>query len=275
MTILITGATGFIGASLLEFLSKDHQVFGIAREKKEDKRIIPSNLLNYEETSDAISQDLSKVDVIIHLASKMASQAEADDISILFDNVTMSKNVFLLAKKLQAQKVINFSSTAVYPNVDGNYDEVSIIDPSPNTDCIYGLSKFNSEVLLNFWLSKENILLSNLRVSQVYGENMNKDRIMPIMEKELREKNTITVFGDGERIINFTSIDYLISTVKLFVEKDLPGIYNVGERNVSILNIAEEIILKMGNKDSKILKTKAGNRSRFNINTNKLKTINN
>lgn len=275
MTILITGAIGFIGTALMQFLSKNHQVFGIARVKKDDKKIIPADLLNYEETENAILAVISKADVIIHLASKMASQAEADDISILFDNVTMSKNVFLLAKKLQVQKVINFSSSAVYPNVDGDYDESSTVDPSPNTDCIYGLSKFNSEVLFNFWLQKENILLSHLRISQVYGDNMNKDRIMPTMEKELKEKNTITVFGDGERVLNITSLNFLINKVVLFVEKDLPGIYNIGEKNISLLNIAEEIILKQGNKDSKIIKTKAGNRSRFSIKTNKLNTVSN
>ena len=273
MTILITGSTGFIGISLLESLTKNHQVFGLTRSQKKDSKFITTDLLDYEATEKTVLSVISKADIIIQLASKMSDPSNGNDLSILFDNITMSRNVFLLAKKLGVCKLINFSSNAVYPNIDGLYSEESVIDPSLNTDCIYGLSKYNSEVLLKNWLQRENIILTNLRISQVYGKGMNQDRIMPKMEQELNNTNTITVFGDGERVINITSLEFLIEKVELFVEKDLPGIFNIGEKNISLLEIAEEIISQKGNRDSKIIKTSSGNRSRFYIDTKKLNTL--
>ena len=273
MTILITGSTGFIGSNLVEQLSKNHQVYGLTRDDKIDKKYIKADLLDYTQSTIAIFNKITKVDVIIHLASRISLLGDIDNLSILSDNIQISQNLFYLAKRLNVEKIINFSSNAVYPNIDGTYDENSVIDPSNNTDCIYGLSKFNSEILLKYWCQKEDISFSNLRISQVYGKGMNQNRIIPQMEKELAENNTITVYGDGIRMINLTSIEFLLEKVNLFVEKNLHGTYNIGEKNISIMQLAEEIISQYGNENSTIIKEARGNKSLFKMDSSKLNTI--
>lgn len=93
----------------------------------------------------------------------------------------------------------------------------------------------------------------HLRVSQVYGAGMREDRIMKVMEKELKDKNTITVFGKGERISNFIDIETLVYKIKLLLNYSYSNIFNIGKENLSYKELAEKIIMKYGNEDSKIV----------------------
>ena len=147
--------------------------------------------------------------------------------------------------------------------------------PQNNPDCIYGLSKFASEVLLDYFLRNEDICIVHLRVAQVYGEGMRQDRIIPVMRKELEEKNTITVYGNGERQSCFIEIGKLLETVDYFIQNKLDGVFNVGDENNSYVDLAEIMIEQFGDEDSTILMNPQGNKEKFNLDTSKLlKTIN-
>jgi len=52
---------------------------------------------------------------------------------------------------------------------------------------------------------------------------------MPVMLKELKEKNVITVFGNGEKITNFIYIDKLLSAVNFFIENNSESIFNIDD----------------------------------------------
>jgi hypothetical protein len=107
----------------------------------------------------------------------------------------------------------------------------------------------------------------------VYGEGINKSRIWPVMEAELKEKNTITVFGNGKRLINQINIHALVSIVKKFVEKDIPGIYNVNEETISLGDLAKRIIFQKGNAESKIVLVEKGNSYQFKVDSAKLQSV--
>ena len=146
--------------------------------------------------------------------------------------------------------------------------------PQENNDCLYGLSKFSSEVLLDFSLKNEDIRIVHLRVGQVYGEGMRQDRIIPVMRKELEERNTITVYGNGERQSCFIEIGKLVETVDCFIKNKFDGVFNVGDENKSYVNLAKTVIEQFGNEDSSIKIYPHGNQEKFNLDTSKLqKTI--
>lgn len=280
LSILITGANGFIGKHLIKYLEKNYNIFTII---SNSSKYIPSNIRN-KNVIDLTDKDYTKdyfeefkkkynIDIIIHLASKLASPIEINNINILYQNIKITESVVEIAKILKPKKIINFSSIAVYPNTDGIYSESSEIKPSANTDCWYGLSKFCSENIFDFILRNENIVISNLRVAQVYGEGMREDRTIPMMLKEVKEKNTITIFGDGERVSNFMMLDELLNILEQFILKDLHGIYNIGCENLSYMDLAKKLINKYGNKESKIIKKSTGSRAKFYLNTTKINNI--
>lgn len=76
----------------------------------------------------------------------------------------IAKNMALAIKSINVKSLVNLSSSSVYPNVDGVFNELSIPDPSQNPDCFYGLSKFNSEVIFNFILSNVSTSILHLRL---------------------------------------------------------------------------------------------------------------
>lgn len=280
MNIIVTGANGFIGKHICSFLEKQsHKVFKIVRENKNNlENTIELDLTNKNAVLNFIEdfQKNNKIDIIINLASKLANveQNEDEQLQVLIDNIKITKNIVSLVKELKPQKLINFSSIAVYPNIDGDFDEKSQIKMSANAECMYGLSKFCSENIFDYMLKNQDITVSHLRVSQVYGDGMRQDRILSIMKQELQEKNTITVFGEGQRESNFINVNKLTELLNYFINNNIHGIYNVGDELLSYLQLAEKIISKNGNNDSIIIKKIEGSRSKFHLNTDKLtKTI--
>lgn len=278
MNILVTGANGFIGKHICTFLEEqDHNVYKIVRQKQEPQtNTICADLADNNSVATVIKKlNKTNIDLIIHLASKLVNinQDESEQVQVLIDNIQITKNIVDLAKQLNPTKLINFSSMAVYPNKNGDFTEDSQIKMSDNVECLYGLSKFCSENIIDHMLKGQPLKISHLRVSQVYGEGMREDRIFSIMLKELEEKNTITVFGNGERESNFININKLFQLLNYFILNDICGIYNVGDEVLSYLDLAQKIIREKGNKDSSIIKKEEGSKAKFSLNTNKLKQL--
>ena len=276
MNILITGAGGFIGTHLYNHLKKKHDITRIfsSNQSVGGKNNYFVDLTRRTEVEN-LTQDLSttKFDAVIHLASKMASPEDIENMSILKENIDMIDNMVLMLKKIKPKVVIHFSSMAVYPNTSGLFSEHSLPLPQKNLDCFYGFSKLASEVILDFLLRKEYIRIVHLRVAQVYGEGMRQDRIIPVMRKELKEKNTITVYGNGERQSCFIEVGKLLETVDYFIQNKLDGVFNVGDENKSYVNLAKIMIEQFGDEDSTILMNPQGNKEKFNLDTSKLLKI--
>lgn len=272
MNILITGANGFIGKYLVEKLKKNHNLIELYNGTKyvNDNTKITCNLLDKNHIN-CFLEETFDIDLIIHSASKLASVQNINDLSLLYDNLLIYEHLALIIGKYKPNKVINFSSIAVYPNKDGEYVENSEIRPSMNSEGLYGLSKFCGENILDFFYKE--IKISHLRIAQVYGDGMRDDRIIKIMQKELREANIITVFGNGRRVSNFINIETLIKKIVFFIENDIVGIFNIGENNLSYKDLALQIIRQYGNEKSKLKLVKHGISSKSLINTDKLKEM--
>jgi len=277
MNILLTGAGGFIGSHLHKELNLKHKVFQVFHPSDyiEGQNSFSVNLTNVSAVNKLII-DLSKqakIDVIIHLASGIASPEKVDDVELLKESIVITENIVSITKSVKPRVFINFSSMAVYPNISGTFSEDSLPTPQKNPDCIYGLSKYCSEVMIDFLLRNENISIIHLRISQVHGKGMRTDRIIPVMLKELKDTNTITVYGDGERTSNFINVDKLVKEVEFFLQEDISGIYNVGDRNILYLELAQELIDQYGDQDSIINKEPQGNKEKFILDISKLSSV--
>jgi NAD-dependent epimerase/dehydratase len=259
MNILITGSSGFIGSNLINNLKNEYFIFelynGLEYSFNENKIIC--NMQSEEHIEKLLNEDI-KIDVIIHAASVLATKDNVRDLSLFYDNIKIYENLLLIVNKFKPKKLINFSSIAVYPNRDGIFSEISEIRPSENAECLYGLSKFCGENILDFYLKNKDIKVIHLRLSQVYGPGMREDRIVKLMEKELKETNKITVFGMGKRASNFINIDTLIKKIRIVLNYNSSDIFNIGEENISYKTLAERIIQQYGNKDSVVKLTKVG-----------------
>ena len=277
MNILITGSNGFIGSHLTESLLEDyklHYIFSKKQKSTINKGFI-IDLADKELTTRKISKLFTdiKINGVIHLASKMASSSDIKNTKILEDNMVIAMNISKIAKIIMPDFFINFSSMSIYPNVSGTFSEKSLPNPYKNSDCIYGLSKYNSEVIINYFLKNTNIKISHLRIAQVYGKGMNSSRTIPMMLKELKENNKITVYGNGERYSNFIHIKKLIKVIHFVIKKNIVGIYNIGDENISYYSLAKKLINQYGNKKSTIKTIAEGNKEKFIFDISKINQI--
>ena len=238
MNIVVSGGSGFLGAVLTQSLrKKGNRVFSLSRSKgghEDDLQCDCTSHIDIEDIAKKLSNQ--KISVLVNLCSKTMASVD-DDNEIFEDNVKIAAGIINLAKILLPHKVINASSTAVYPEVTGSFDEKSMVMPSVNSDSLYGLSKLVTENLIDIHLIRLGTVCVHLRICQVYGEKMNEARIIPVLRKELRSKGTMTLRGNGEREIPFIEVGELVRIIDRFVENICEsGIYNIAGKNIRSQN---------------------------------------
>ena len=100
-----------------------------------------------------------------------------------------------------------------------------------------------------------------------------KDRIIPVMKKELERENIITVYGNGKRESNFIEVSKLVKYIEYFFHHDISGIYNLGDQNLSYYELAKLLIGQYGNEGSTIVKIQKGSKEKFNLDSSKIQDL--
>lgn len=161
MKILVTGANGFLGKSIVNVLSKDNILFSLSR-SSEDYKVSLDN---------EIPVFIQKFDLVIHAAGKAhvipKGKAEAEQ---FFDvNVIGTRNLLQgLENTGLPDQFVFVSSVAVYGKESGiiiTEDEIlAAKDP-------YGQSKILAEALVRDWCKKNNVICCILRLPLIAGFN--------------------------------------------------------------------------------------------------------
>lgn len=275
--VLITGGTGFIGSRLRILLEEDAstEVISVDSRPSSDGGLV-LNLACRESVQTAVSDGgfPERINCVVHLAARLVSADNSKDTSILLDNIKMAENVVYLAEALGAEKVIHASSMAVYPNRTGVYSEESITNSVQSAEGLYGLSKICGEQLIDFLLKGTCIKTVHMRLAQVYGDGMRNDRVISMMKQELSDANRITVYGNGERESNFISIAEVVRAISFFIRNEADGVYNIGGRQLSYMQLAQSLIRECGNTDSTITTVPRGCREKVVLDCSKYEKIN-
>lgn len=258
MKILLTGATGYIGKKLKLDLSKNHEVFEICKRNLKNSKNDNIYLFNLEKLNDNFKKKLSnlkkkKIDCIIHLAFKVNKNKSSNNFNLLLQNNKITHSLVEIIKYLKPKIFLNFSSISVYSNTSGRYYENSNMNPSGNVDFFYGLSKINSEYIFNNLLSNLDLRIVHLRIAQVLSNDMPKNRIYSIFQRQIEMYNRIEIYGDGKRMIPIIFLDDLIIKINKLLISKINGPINLCSKNISIYNLAKKIISEKGNKKSKII----------------------
>jgi len=272
MKILVTGGSGYLGTSLKQELrNRGNKVFSLSRSSGPHTDDLACDLTDVSEVN-GICKKLSgeNITVAVHLASKLMNETLSQ--SDIFDqNLEITKGFITLAGLLKPSKIINASSTAVYPEITGAFDEESLIMPSVNSDALYGLSKFIAENFMDASIHSPSTQCIHLRIGQIYGDQMPKNKIIPVLKKELNIDSRMTLFGSGDRIIPLVNISFLTDVIiKFIVNKTKSGVYNVVSENLSLIEIANRIAYEEGVTEPDIVLVPEGRTSKFRVITEKL-----
>lgn len=185
--ILITGSSGFIGNHLSAQLFNKYNLFCF---DKKDKGDIFAN---------KIESSLAAADAVIHLAALTSvEQSFKNPQETFITNVLGTARIVELCVKYK-KKLIYPSSAAIY------HPELSS----------YAHSKYLAEEIVKGVMGKIPVVI--LRLSNVYGDNMNPDS-GSVMFNFLKSKKLV-IFGDGEQTRDFISVRDVVSIMEDALKK--------------------------------------------------------
>ncbi len=224
MNVLITGATGFIGAALCcEMLNSGHNVTAVTRPNSPKRDKLPSGVSVVELELDKITELTGSYDVCYHLAWNGSSGNARNDFDIQMSNIKYTADVIRTAKRLGCQKFIGAGSQAEYGVVNGVCDE----NMAPNPFMMYGAAKLASFHMGRIVALQEEISFVWPRIYSVYGVGENEGTLISYLVDCLKN-NIKAELSPCENMWDFMYITDCTKALRILGEvKKTDGIYNV------------------------------------------------
>ena len=237
--ILITGATGFIGNSLVERLIKmGYEVIPVGRTLK-------------PWSSDFIKKNLIKLDLT---SNNLPDFGEIDCACLLGSIQPFKENKWDKYYGVNAKQVFHFLNKKIDQLIYISTTTVNAVNGVPNPLNYYGLSKALGERLLH--INKDHFEQSSvLRFPSVMGVNHHGGIINDLkVWAEIDEE--IILYDGGRKLRNIVHVNDAVSAIIRIIEtiKKLSQyeVFEVGSKHsISLKEISESLIHFMG-KDTKI-----------------------
>lgn len=213
--ILITGAAGFIGSNIVEYLSKDEYEITATWNCHEPR--IRLTGVDYQKVDLADENEVSQLftsavfDAVIHLAGPMTGQYIK---GYLKDSVNATDNLITLSQEHGVKTFIYASTIAIYGNTEKIVSEVS---DQVNLDD-YATAKHIGERLLEDSKIKNCIVI---RFTRMVGKNMNLSAPwLPKLAANLINNREITYFNPELLYNNVVHTDNLGEFLKNILKKE-------------------------------------------------------
>jgi UDP-glucuronate 4-epimerase len=251
MKVLLTGAAGFIGSHLGEYLlSNGHTVIGIDNfDPFYSKRFKDENIKSLKNSGQftfyqADIRDIlflrdifanNYIDVVIHLAAKAGVRSSMVNIAEYFEvNLDGTVNLLECMRQYEVSKLVFASSSSVY----GNNKKVPFaeIDPVDHPISPYAATKKSGELLCHVYHHLYNFDITCLRFFTVYGPRQRPDLAIHKFTRLIDIAEPIPFFGDGSTARDYTYIEDIIEGITSAMSR-LNGfnVYNLGESRVITL----------------------------------------
>jgi nucleoside-diphosphate-sugar epimerase len=250
-TVLVTGATGFIGQNLIERLKTIPDIHLILLSRKLIEQST-QNIVWVKSSLDKLtrsfwqSKDIDTIDYIFHLgAFTPKNHNEANDVESVYRDNLMGTRRLLESLPSSPKKFIFSSTLDVYQfsQEDTILDEYSPIRPSG----LYGASKFFCEQLIQNMATEKNFNYAILRYGHIFGpgEEAYSKLIPQIIKNSLAGKPPV-IYGDGTIERDFLFIDDVIeATLRAAI---------VNKSNIEPLNIVSGSSITVNDIVNKIIK---------------------
>lgn len=240
MSIIVTGAAGFIGSHLAEALVREgHQVTGVdCFDEYYSKQLKLRNIrgLNAEEGFRFVEQDLSGAigpdildgaDAVFHLAARpgVRSSWGEDFAAYLKNNVLATQRLLEACALSKIGKFILASSSSIY----GDSKKLPTSeDTAPKPVSPYGATKAAAEELCRIYHEEAGVPAVTLRYFTVYGPRQRPDMAFSRFIRAILDGQELDLYGGGVQMRDFTYIDDVVdATIK--AAGATPGsVYNIG-----------------------------------------------
>ena len=202
--VLITGANGFIGGTLMRYYQNQGQdVIGV------DLVGNGADILEGDISQpDTISHLLNECDVIVHTAALVSNAMQDSDMWRV--NVLATRNLITAAKEHKVRRFVQISSVVAYGNsAEGELDENQPVHADGGS---YVLTKLASEHVVLSEQANDDIEIVILRPGDAYGPGSRPWIITPL---EAIAKNQFMLPEKGEGFFRPIYIDDLVRGIAM------------------------------------------------------------
>lgn len=273
-TVLITGATGFIGSFLIHSLLKKGEkdnlnikVLALVRSKE---RAMAAFGEYYEKgLLDFVVQDVcqpivtdKKADYIIHCASNAAPREYSMyPVETMKTNFYGTMNLLDYAKSVDAEGFLYVSTIEIYGTTHGldkigedNYGE---IDAMKVRSC-YPLSKKGCETLTVSYADEYGLPVKIGRLSYIFGPGMKQgdSKIVAVFPKCIADGENIVMKSKGEQLRSYTYVsDAITALLTILVDGETGQAYNIASKKciTTIAGIAHTLVDSYPEKGLKVI----------------------
>jgi nucleoside-diphosphate-sugar epimerase len=230
---LVTGATGFIGKSLIKRLACDGwNVHCIIRKdlnfKYEDKVSLHYYDGSIKSVIDAFSESNPKI--VFHLASLFLVNHKPNDIEQLIDsNIKYGSYILEAMKMSKCLNLINAGSSWQNYNKD-EYNPVNL----------YASTKEAFEKIIKFYVEAYNFNVITLRIFDTYGAGDERNKILNLLKKQIGSLSQLKM-SPGNQKINLVHVSDVIEAFTIAANRLLEKALN----NNEIYSIKSELEISL------------------------------
>ena len=227
--ILVTGASGVIGTSIIKNLLKrnsDYYIQALANHDEESFSTLDKNKFTF---INGDCRDYSLVDslvsnsnAVIHLAAPSSFlMYKEKPIESTIDTIQIFLNIMESMRKHKVKKIIHASTSAVYEGNKFPYKETMFISPPE----LKSLSKKMNEDIGKIYSSSSGITAVAMRPMSVYGDDESKKggyaNVISLFVWAMVSGKIPIVWGNGNQTRDFIHAEDAAEMFCLALEKDV------------------------------------------------------
>ena len=254
-SVVITGATGMIGYSLVEYLLQNGiKVTAILRPNSSKRDIMPNHpLLSVYECSLSrlytfkVPKDFH-ADVFFHLGWDGTNGESRNDCYVQNDNIKYTLYAVDLARKMNCKTFVYAGSQAQYGRVEG----ILTNSVPSNPETAYGMAKLCAESMSRKRCQEFGITHSSVRILSVYGPYDGENTMIASTIRKML-KNEPTMFTACEQEWDYLYVKDAAKALYLVAQKATHGsVYRLGSGERRKLSYYIEIIRDIINPDAEL-----------------------
>lgn len=261
-TLLITGGTGMIGKSLIDFLMENVScriiVTGRDESKARERLGRHIQFVKWNITQEPLPRIDGQIDYIIHLASNTHPVAYATDpIGTIVMNVSATKDLLDLAVEKKVRRFVYASSVEIYGQNRGDCEKFSeeycgYIN-SNTLRAGYPESKRCGESLCQAYVKQHNLDVVIPRIARVYGPTLLKSdtkALSQFIRNALRGED-IVLKSEGRQFFSYLHVEDAVSGLLTVLVRGKNGeAYNIADEksDITLRDLAELIARQSGTK---------------------------
>jgi ADP-L-glycero-D-manno-heptose 6-epimerase len=256
MTIIVTGAAGFIGSNIVKALGErgEKHVIAVDNLTRADKfkNLVDCEIDDYLDKTEFVERfrrgDFGRVRAVFHEGA-CSDTMETDGRYMMDNNFRYSRDVLDICLEQNTQ-FLYASSAAVYGG-SSEFVEKREVEKPLN---VYGYSKFLFDQVIRQVLPKAESQIAGFRYFNVYGQRENHKARMASVAfhnfNQFRAEGKVKLFGEyngygaGEQTRDFVSVEDVVKVNLFFFDHpEKSGIFNLGTGRAQPFNdIASTVV---------------------------------